>query len=74
MGPWMMDAFIKYFRDKWANLEVGLNERRVVFQGTKFASLVLDHRLKFEKSVKKKYVFDQDLMSCFPPNFDSLYF
>ncbi|EFH70257.1 hypothetical protein ARALYDRAFT_891418 [Arabidopsis lyrata subsp. lyrata] len=74
MGPWMMDAFIKYFRDKWANLEVGLNERRVVFQGTKFASLVLAHRLKFEKSVKKKYVFDQDLMSCFPLNFDSLYF
>ncbi|EFH59858.1 predicted protein [Arabidopsis lyrata subsp. lyrata] len=42
--------------------------------GTKFASLVLAHRLKFEKSVKKKYVFDQDLMSCFPLNFDSLYF
>ncbi|EFH40135.1 predicted protein, partial [Arabidopsis lyrata subsp. lyrata] len=57
-----------------ANLEVGLNERRVVFQRTKFASLVLAHRFKFEKYVKKNYVFDQDLMSCFPLNFDSLYF
>ncbi|CAE6223187.1 unnamed protein product [Arabidopsis arenosa] len=69
-----MDAFIKYFRDKWDTLEVGLNQRRVVFQGTKFASLVPGHQIKFEKSVKKKYVFDQDLMSCFPLNFDTLYF
>ncbi|EFH41875.1 predicted protein [Arabidopsis lyrata subsp. lyrata] len=63
MGTWMMDAFIKYFCDKWAT-----------FEGSKFAFLVLGHRIKFEKSVKKKYVFDQDLMSCFPLNFDTLYF
>ncbi|KAG7594113.1 Papain-like cysteine peptidase superfamily [Arabidopsis thaliana x Arabidopsis arenosa] len=72
--PWMMDAFIKYFRDKWATLEVGLNQPKVVFQGTKFASHILGHRIKFEKSVKKKYVFDPDLMACVPPDFDTLYF
>ncbi|EFH50862.1 hypothetical protein ARALYDRAFT_911282 [Arabidopsis lyrata subsp. lyrata] len=74
IGPWMMDSFIKYFRDKWATLEVSLSEPRVVFQGSKFDFLVLSHRIKFENSVKKKYVFDQDLMLCFPLNFDTLYF
>ncbi|KAG7552247.1 Ulp1 protease family C-terminal catalytic domain [Arabidopsis thaliana x Arabidopsis arenosa] len=72
--PRIMDAFIKYFRDKWDTLEVGLNQPRVVFEGTKFASHVLGHRIKFEKSVKKKYVFDPELMSCLPLKFDTLYF